>query len=379
MSFIVYFFFLTYSAIHYYFFYKLKAAFQPSLLLASLIAVFFVIMVTSPLTVYFIERWGGPVLARTLAYICYSWMGFLFFVFCLSLIFDLYRLFLFLLGHLLRHDFNYLILSPKSSLFCMIVLSLGFFSYGFFEARDLRVERLVVKTTKMPPSAKLIRIVQVSDLHIGFTMRGERLRKVIEKIKETNPDILVSTGDLVDGGSHGLLTEHTSFHDITPPLGKFAITGNHEFYAGLDRALEFTQRAGFTVLRGEAVNPGGMINVVGFDDLLVRGDRSVRQRSFREVLSNLSPDKFTLLLYHRPLIDKDSLGTFDLQLSGHTHKGQIFPFCLLTRLFFPMHSGYYSLPKGSFLYVSPGAGTWGPPIRFLSPPAITVIDLVPGS
>ena len=108
MSFIVYFFFLTYSAIHYYFFYKLKAAFQPSLLLASLIAVFFVIMVTSPLTVYFIERWGGPVLARTLAYICYSWMGFLFFVFCLSLIFDLYRLFLFLLGHLLRHDFNYL-------------------------------------------------------------------------------------------------------------------------------------------------------------------------------------------------------------------------------------------------------------------------------
>src|SRR3990172_6176742 len=81
MSFIVYFFFLTYGAIHYYFFYKLRAAFQPSLLLASLIAVFFVIMVTAPVTVYFIERGAGPVLARVLAYIGYSWMGILFFVF----------------------------------------------------------------------------------------------------------------------------------------------------------------------------------------------------------------------------------------------------------------------------------------------------------
>ena len=182
----------------------------------------------------------------------------------------------------------------------------------------------------------------------------------------------------MDGGSHGLSTEYEPFQYINPRMGKFAVTGNHEFYAGIDRALEFTQRAGFTVLRGEGVTPGGMINIVGFDDLLIRGDKSVPHRSFKEVLSDLSSDKFTLLLYHRPLIDKDSLGTFDLQLSGHTHKGQIFPFRLITGLFYPMNSGYFSLPKNSSLYVSPGAGTWGPPIRFLSPPAITVIDLVRG-
>jgi hypothetical protein len=94
------------------------------------------------------------------------------------------------------------------------------------------------------------------------------------------------------------------------------------------------------------------------------------------VLSGLPTDKFTLILYHRPVIAKDSLGAFDLQLSGHTHKGQIFPFSLVTGLIFSMQAGYFNLPNNSALYVSRGTGTWGPPIRFLAPPEITLFDLI---
>ena len=96
----------------------------------------------------------------------------------------------------------------------------------------------------------------------------------------------------------------------------------------------------------------------------------------KEVLSSLSREGFTLLLKHRPLVAEDALGLFDLQLSGHAHKGQIFPATLLVEAIYPTAAGFLRLEKGSCLYVSRGAGTWGPPIRFLASPEVTVIELV---
>ena len=100
----------------------------------------------------------------------------------------------------------------------------------------------------------------------------------------------------------------------------------------------------------------------------------MKNLSETEMLSPLPRDKFVLLLKHRPLVDKDAIGLFDLQLSGHIHKGQIFPFTLLTALYYPLTS-----EKNTALYVSRGSGTWGPPIRFLAPPEVTVIELVHGA
>ncbi len=101
-----------------------------------------------------------------------------------------------------------------------------------------------------------------------------------------------------------------------------------------------------------------------------------REVSEAALLSRFPREKFTLLLKHRPQVDKDALGLFDLQLSGHAHKGQIFPFSLITMLYYPTHAGLLKLDKNSWLYVSRGSGTWGPPIRFLSPPEVTLIELV---
>ena len=98
----------------------------------------------------------------------------------------------------------------------------------------------------------------------------------------------------------------------------------------------------------------------------------------KDLLSGLPKDKFTLFLKHRPDVEKSAVGLFDLQLSGHAHKGQIFPWTLLVRLVFPQIAGLYDLSSGSSLYVSRGSGTWGPPIRFLAPPEVTIIDIVPG-
>jgi predicted MPP superfamily phosphohydrolase len=379
MSFIFIFFFLSYGGIHYYFYCRLKEALHPSFPVALCILVFLALMVTAPVMVHAVGRWGLPLSSRIFAYFCYSWMAFIFFFFCLSLTFDFSRLVVYLAGRFLSRDMFFLLPSPICRFLLTLLISLGILTYGFFEAGNIRTEKVVIKSAKLPPSLKRIRIVQISDLHIGMIMRGERLKNIIAKVKEAQPDILVATGDLVDGETDGLFTECELFQNIRPRMGKFAVTGNHEFYAGIDRALNFTRKAGFTILRGEGATVNGLINMAGFDDMAVwgRNSNSSRVVSFKKALAVLPPEKFTLLLYHRPIIENNSLGAYDLQLSGHTHKGQIFPFSFLTGLIFPRQAGLFTFPEGSVLYVNRGGGTWGPPVRFLAPPEITVIDLVP--
>lgn len=149
------------------------------------------------------------------------------------------------------------------------------------------------------------------------------------------------------------------------------MTGNHEAYAGLKDALAFTERAGFVTLRGRAVTVAGLLDVAGVDDPAVASGGSER-----DLLASLPRDRFTLLLKHRPRVDPDAVGLFDLQLSGHTHDGQIFPFTVVVRLAHPTMAGRYPLSQGSELYVSRGSGTWGPPFRVGAPPEVTIVELV---
>jgi predicted MPP superfamily phosphohydrolase len=156
----------------------------------------------------------------------------------------------------------------------------------------------------------------------------------------------------------------------------FAVTGNHEFYAGLPQALSFTEQAGFRLLRNEAISLDNALTLAGVDDPAALHGVERKGVPEHDLLQGVSRGRFTVLLKHRPVMDTTSLGLFDLQLSGHVHKGQIFPFNLLTHLFYPVKMGFSTYANGSSLYVSRGTGTWGPPIRFLAPPEITVITLV---
>ncbi len=147
----------------------------------------------------------------------------------------------------------------------------------------------------------------------------------------------------------------------------------------MDKALDFMEKAGFRVIRNEAVSVGKNLTIAGVDDPALRLRNPSLSIDEKGILSSISHDRFVLLLKHRPVVVKENLGTFDLQLSGHVHKGQIFPFNLVTHLFYPVKMGYSRYPSGSSLYVSMGAGTWGPPIRLLAPPEVTIIELVHGS
>jgi predicted MPP superfamily phosphohydrolase len=369
-------FFVIYGGVHLYTLFKVRSAFALGGGVLLPLALFLALMVIAPVLVRIIERQGHEESARVVAYIGYTWMGLLFFFFTAALAVDIYRLFLYVAGLGLHRDFSLFSLSSRSAVLIPLVYATLATVYGYFEARDIRVERLVIATAKLPPLIERVRIVQLSDVHLGLIVREKRLQRILRVVQNAEPDLLVSTGDLVDGQLDGLTGMADAFRKIVPRYGKFAITGNHEFYAGLDQSLEFMRLAGFTVLRGEGASVAGTINIVGVDDPAAKNFGLQRQVVEKELLAGLPPGSFTLLLKHRPEVDRGALGFFDLQLSGHVHNGQLFPFQLVTRLFYPLPSGYTALPKQSAIYLSRGTGTWGPPLRFLAPPEVTVIDLV---
>ncbi len=369
-------FFIIYSGVHLYAFLKAKAAIAfgayPSVFLGLLMAS----MIFAPIIVRLSEKSGYELFARALSYIGYSWMGILFLFFSVSVAIDLYRLIVRLAGLSFKTDFSGIIPSNQTAFFIPLILAVCIGIYGYFEAKNIKTEKLTIKTSKMPEGVERLRIVQISDVHIGLLVREDRLNRILAEVKKAEPDIFVSTGDLVDGQINSLKGLAELFNFINPRYGKFAITGNHEFYAGIKEAVDFTEKAGFTMLRGKGLSLDGLINIVGIDDPAGKGFNFSKVISEKELLSGFSREKFTLLLKHRPLFDKNSPGLFDLQLSGHIHKGQIFPFSMATWLYYPVNSGGVNLPDNSYMYVSRGSGTWGPPIRFLSPPEVTVIDII---
>jgi predicted MPP superfamily phosphohydrolase len=368
--------FFIYGGTHLYFFLKVKEVFTPGLTSSIFIALFLFLMVTTPVLVRVLENLGMETFARFIAYTGYFWMGFIFLFFTSSLAIDIYHLLLRCAGFFFHREFTALFLAKRAALILPVVLGIVISLYGYFEARDVRTERILIKTPKIPDTVGKFTIVQISDVHLGLIVREERLKRIIALVKGASPDLLVSTGDLVDGEIDRMTGLAELLRDIRPGSGKFAVTGNHEVYAGLGQAVGFTERAGFSVLRNEVSTAGGLINVAGVDDPVVGMVADSMPVPEKSILLKAPPDRFTLLLKHRPAVDPDSLGLFDLQLSGHVHKGQIFPFNMLTYLFYPVRTGFTLYSLNTALYVSRGTGTWGPPIRFLAPPEVTVIELI---
>jgi uncharacterized protein len=367
-------FFLLYGGMHLYAFLKAKTAFAFGLQTSIGVWLFMLVMLFAPFIVRLSERAGLETFARLMSYIGYTWLGILFLFVSAALVIDFYRLILLIAGGMLNKDFSGLAVSSSYAFYIPLALSLMIALYGYFEAKNIRSETIVIQTSKIPAEPGNLRIVQISDVHLGLIVREERLKRILEEVQKANPDILVSTGDLVDGQIDNLSPLADLIKDINPKYGKYAVTGNHEFYAGLDQALNFTQKAGFRVLRGEQLSIAGLVTIAGVDDPQVQATGA--KITEKELLSGSADQRFTLLLKHRPLIAGDARNLFDLQLSGHVHKGQIFPFSVITGVYYPVQAGYATISDRAKLYVSRGTGTWGPPIRFLSPPEVTIIDIV---
>jgi predicted MPP superfamily phosphohydrolase len=371
------FFQAIYGLAHLYIFFKLTAFLKLGTPAAVVTGMFILFMAGSPVLIHIYTYRVSARTSRIFAYTGYMWIAFLILFSPLAIVFDLYDLIA--RNGIALSGRQFVPLSPSHAFLIPVFGAAVLSAYGYFEANGLRAEMLTVRTRKLPPGTERIKIAHISDLHLNIMTREATLDKIIARIQDTRADLIVCTGDLLDGGVKHIGHFAKKLKRLHAGLGKFAVIGNHEFFGGLEHSLRFIEDSGFALLRGRSVTIEGIINIAGVEDLEemkndVSGNRSHEQEM--KMLSGLPKDVFTLLLKHRAEVSDTSLGLFDLQLSGHTHRGQIFPVSLITPFIFPYHSGFQKLSHGSALYVSRGLGTAGPPVRFLSPPEFTIIEVI---
>ena len=242
-------FFLLYGSLHFYFFLKLRAAFALGAAAQAILIVLLVLGLVAPIVVRVAERAGLEFLVHLTAWTGYVWMAVVLLFFSAGLLLDLFRLIVSAAGLVLGRDVAGYLPSARALFFLPLAAALVISGYGFFEARQIRTERVEIRSAKLPRSMEKIRIVQISDVHVGVLVRGERLAEILRKVRAESPDLLVATGDLVDGQLDSMAEAAAQLREIRPRYGKFAVTGNHEFYAGIDDAVEFIRQSGFTLLR----------------------------------------------------------------------------------------------------------------------------------
>ena len=253
--------------------------------------------------------------------------------------------------------------------------------WGVWSAiRPVEVKRVEVKLAKLPQALAGLRLVQLTDMHVGLTIGRDFVEDVVRKVNALEPDIVAITGDLIDGSVGDLGPAVAPLGSIRAALGTYFVTGNHEYYSGADSWLSFLQGLGIKALRNERVElekNGETIHLAGVDDWTAHQFGNGHGSDMARAMRGRDADKPVVLLAHQPVhFDEAREHGVDLQISGHTHGGQIFPFGLLTRLAQPFVSGLHRRGD-SQIYVSSGTGYWGPPMRIAAPAEITLIELDP--
>jgi len=260
------------------------------------------------------------------------------------------------------------------STICALVITGLMAAYSLYNnARSPKLNEITIPVAKHAAGVGNFTIVQLSDLHLGVDKSPAWLQDIVARVNKLNPDLIVITGDLIDRE----ITRDDEFaaalRQMKTGYGVFAVTGNHEYYAGTDRFCSLTEKAGIKLLWNESRNIGQSICVAGVAD--PDGKRfGMEGNDLDKALKDCDPSRIVILLSHRPTNFEQAVEKgVDLQLSGHAHAGQIPPMDLIVLLLYRYATGLHKY-KNSFIYTSTGTGFWGPPMRLFSRSEITKIN-----
>jgi uncharacterized protein len=272
--------------------------------------------------------------------------------------------------------FRYFNIDFSKSIVGTVFLSLAiiYFFYGLWNAQDIRLKNVDAKIKNLPTAWQGKTAVQLTDIHLGAIYGVGYLNKIIDKINIINPDIIFITGDYFDGTCPHLDGFVTPLNRLHPPLGIYFVTGNHETYEGLDKVYAALQKSPVHILKDESVDLDG-IKIIGIS-YPERNSTKNLSETFKKMGITKNDLEPKILLYHEPSsLQAARDAGINLELSGHIHRGQIFPINFITELMFKKYyNGYYN--EGDFsIYTSSGTGTWGPPMRTSGHNEITVLKM----
>ena len=312
-----------------------------------------------------LDSWKLEAAARPLEFAGATWIGVLFLLFSALVIVDVVTLGGFLLPRLAPtiRGWAFLIAGVLSAV-------------GLIQGLRAPVLRdYEVRLAGLPPERDGLVLVEISDLHLGTLINRDWLARLVARVNELRPDLVVVAGDVVDGNVGRVEALQPVLARLHAPLGVWAVTGNHEYYAGVDRCVRLFQAAGYTVLRDQWLEAAPGLVLAGVDDLSARRQFG-RQGNPVEMALAKRPPSATILLSHSPLNADIAAGLgAGLMLSGHTHNGQLWPFNYLVRLRYALVGGRYEI-GGMPVIVCRGTGTWGPCMRLWQPAEIVRIKLI---
>jgi predicted MPP superfamily phosphohydrolase len=255
----------------------------------------------------------------------------------------------------------------------LLVVGIGHLNTWFPVIREYNLE-----VEKPAGKLKDLHIVAMSDIHLGTTIEKRHMAGIVKRVNELNPDIILIPGDIIDEDIRPVIQSNVGekLKLLKAKYGVYAVTGNHEYIGGVTKAKKYLAEHNVNLLSDTAILIDESFYVAGREDLTINTFTNARRKSLSDIVDSLDKTKPIILLDHQPFkLDKVVENGIDLQLSGHTHHGQLWPFNYITQIVYELSWGY--LKKGdTHFYVSSGVGGWGPPIRTVNRPEIVSIKLI---
>jgi predicted MPP superfamily phosphohydrolase len=356
---------LIYGSVNYYIFIR---GYQALKLLPALKAWYtglFIFIASSYIIARIVERFYLCVFTDALTWIGSFWLAAMLYFFLFVVVLDGVRVVIWLLPGI-NKDIIAQIPHVKQGLLLFSVLAVVIVpGVGYYRATRPIMVTLDLNIPARQANPGTIKIAMVSDIHLGTLVAGNRLRRLVSKINDNDPDIILLAGDIVDEDLAPVIRQNLglTLEQLKAPLGVWAITGNHEYIGGAGPAIAYLEKHGIRFLRDTVHKIDGAFWLAGRDDRDGVRFGGSKRKKLKEILSLTDSTLPVVLLDHQPFsLDSVAQSGVDLQLSGHTHHGQLWPLNYLTSAIYEVSHGYLK-KRDTHIYVSSGYGTWGPPVR----------------
>jgi predicted MPP superfamily phosphohydrolase len=323
-----------------------------------------------------LERIALSWLSDGLVWIGSYWLGAMAYFLIILLAIDLLRLVNYIVPFF--PDFLMRNLQHTKQVMALIVIGIVFLTVvgARFNAMMPRIQTLELTIHKNSP-LKELNVALVTDVHLGTIICNSHFTRIVEKINSLNPDIVLFAGDLVDEDIEPMIRQNLgeTLRQIKSKYGIYGITGNHEYIGGVEPACKYLVEHGVTMLRDSTVQVAGAFTLVGREDLSIRQFSGKQRKQLGDLMKDVDTSLPVILMDHQPLRLDDAVDHgADLQLSGHTHHGQLWPFNYISQAVYELSWGYKKKGNTHF-YVSCGVGTWGPPMRTGNRPEVVNVKL----
>lgn len=324
-----------------------------------------------------IERFSINIFSEILIWAGSIWMAFMVYFLLQLVLIDLFRLLNHFFG--IFPEFLTQNIQRAKNITAIIVVSISTITvlFGFINTKILAQKNFEFSINKKAGKLNELNIAALSDIHLGTIIGRSHLSKIVEKVNETNPDIILIPGDIIDEDIGPVIKNNVGeiLTGLKAKYGVYAVTGNHEYIGGVSAAKKYLAEHNINLLNDEHILIDSSFYLIGREDLSIAQFTSQRRKPLSEIVENVDKTFPLILLDHQPFKLEQAVDNgIDLQLSGHTHHGQLYPFNYITNMVYELSWGYKK--KGNtHIYVSCGAGGWGPPIRTNSRPEIVNIKL----